>query len=61
MRWIYKEKKIEWEKCFAWMPVSIGFPPQYGQLVIWLEWVERKWLGCTGTDVYEYRLIQKEK
>jgi len=61
MIWSYTEKpRVEWKKWFAWKPVPIGrYPLQDGQIMVWLEWVERKWLSFEYTDSYEHRLIVK--
>ena len=59
MRMIYKEKKKpEWKRWFAWHKVPIGkYPIRDGMTMVWLEWVERKWLESReGNNSYEYRL-----
>ncbi len=61
MKWIHKVKvKKEWEKWFAWHTVPIGtFPIKNGSTLMWLEFVERKWLDCReGKNRYEYRMVQ---
>lgn len=54
----HDKKRPEWKKWFAWKPVPIGtHPPQEGGTMVWLEWIERKWLDCReGSNRYEYRL-----
>jgi hypothetical protein len=62
MRWKHEIKeKGEWGRCFAFFPVTIGkLPLQYGQTIVWLEFVERKFIGAyQGSIAYEYRLIEK--
>jgi hypothetical protein len=72
MQWIHKDKpKQEWSKWFAWHPVPIGkFPLESGQTIIWLQFVERKWIDCRGSNIairfiatytpsYEYRKLQQ--
>jgi hypothetical protein len=59
MIWTYKEKKkSSWEKWFAWYKVPIGkFPLKNGMKIVWLQWVERKFIDCReGSKSYEYRL-----
>jgi hypothetical protein len=63
MRWKHIEKENdEWERHFAFLPVTIGtLPIQDGQIVVWLEFVERKWIDSyDGSIAYEYRLIERE-
>jgi hypothetical protein len=60
MVWVYKEKpQKEWTRWFAWHMVPIGvFPIKDGDTVVWLQWVERKWLDSReGCSSYAYRLI----
>ena len=62
MEWFYKEtKKSPWRKYFAWKRTPIGtYPLKDGQKIVWLKWVERKWLDCReGCNRYEYREIEK--
>jgi len=59
MKYRYKEKKEpKWKFWFAWRPVPIGgYPLKNGALMVWMEWVERKWLDCReGDNRYNYRL-----
>jgi len=59
MRWNYHPKsRPEWSRWFAWRFVFIGpLPPEDGQKRVWLEWVERKYIGSyDGMNSYEYRL-----
>jgi len=61
MKYTYYEKKDPkdgWSRWFAWRPIPIGrYPLKDGQAMVWLEWVERKWLDSReGSDSYEYRL-----
>ena len=60
MKWIYHEKiKSEWQKWFAWKPVPIGkYPLDNRQTIVWLQFVERKWIDCRGSNSYEYREIR---
>lgn len=62
MIWTYKEKKKSlWERWFAWYSVPIGkFPLQDGTQMVWLEWVERKFINYRGSKAYEYRLPKKD-
>lgn len=59
MIWKHKEKpQNPWKRYFAWKPTPIGTRPlQEGQEIVWLEWIERRWLDCRGSDRYEYRHI----
>ena len=61
MIWKHKDKpKQEWKSWFAWTPVPIGrFPISEGNTVVWLEWIERKWVDCRYTNSYEYRFSEK--
>lgn len=63
MQWKYKEKKKnEWERFFAFFPKPIGkHPLQDGQMIIWFQWMERKWLDSReGSNRYKYRLPQSK-
>lgn len=58
--WTHKRKtKPEWEKVFAWTPKPIGdVSLQNDMKMVWLCWVERKFIGSYGgTNSYEYREI----
>lgn len=59
MKWIHRvEPNVQWQKVFAWFPVRIGtIWPQNGQTVVWLEWVERKFIDNRGSTIYEYRKL----
>ena len=64
MIWLYKEKvEKEWKPYFAWKPTPIGrYPLSSGQQIVWLMWIERKWLDsreCSSS--YEYRLKLEKK
>jgi len=62
MKYRYKEKKNpEWKPWFAWLPVPIGgYPRKDGAQMVWLETVERKWLGSReGSSAYNYRIPVK--
>jgi predicted amidohydrolase len=57
--------KPEWEPWFAWHSVSVGKDgtygtsiPQDGEIVVWWEWVERKYLEYRESVAYAYRLPQ---
>jgi len=59
MKWVYRSKPIkEWETFFAILPKPIGrLPLKEGQEVVWLQWMERKWIESRGgSSTYEYRL-----
>jgi len=59
MIWNYKRKKEpEWKPYFAWKPTPIGtYPLEDNQKIVWLQWIERKWLDSrNGANRYEYRL-----
>jgi len=59
----YKEKvKPEWKPWFAWKKVPIGgYPLRDGATMVWLQWIERKWLDSYGgSSRYNYRLKGSE-
>lgn len=53
-----KKKKPEWQRWFAWKPVPIGgWPARDNATMVWLQWIERKWLDSReGSSRYDYRL-----
>jgi len=59
----YNEKvKPEWTPWFAWHRVPIGgYPLRDGATMVWLQWVERRWLDSReGSSRYNYRLKGSE-
>ena len=64
MRWRYFEKtRLDgWERWFAWKPVPIGgYPIRDRTIMVWLEWVERKFIGFREGIAYNYRLPELTK
>jgi hypothetical protein len=57
---IFKHQAVKekiWKKHFAFLPLPIGtYPLQEGQPLVWLQWLESKWLDCRGSNTYENRL-----
>lgn len=63
MFWKHKEKaKPIWQLFFAWKPTPVGeYPLEEGQKVIWLQWMERRWLDSREcVNRYEYREVAEK-
>ena len=56
MKWKKRLSKVEWKKWFAWFPVSLEVSDESDVVIVWLTFVERKWIDFRECNSYVYRL-----